>query len=192
MLHSILSKFVALAMNVGLYHKQNPDTYNEKTLKIILTNSNNIGDSNTNLLAYFSTYFNQGIEPGEWIWPPSIIESDAYQRGPYRSLQIFQEYMDDTILESPLRPVSTTISKDSYWNVTSAIYNCTTIDNKPFGVRSGQRVQILLFRINSKIPTSLFTPSTITKWKIPMAKQTKFIATDPEIVSRIQDFMAME
>jgi hypothetical protein len=188
----VISQSVALAMNVGLYHKQNPRTYKNKTMKVIMTNVNYIGDANPNLLAYFSTYFNQGVKPGDWIWAPGVVVSEPYQRGPYRSMQIFKEYVDDKILEAPLRPVSTKITKESVWNVTSAIYNCTTIENKPFGVRSGQRVQLLLFRINSKIPTNIMFPSAIKKWRIPMAEQTKYIATEPEIVRRIQEFIAME
>ena len=183
-----LAPIQALAMNIGLHQAQNPDYFNT-TVKVILTNVNYIGDANPNLLAYFSTYFNQGVAPGDWIWTPGVVFTDPVQKGPMRSMQIFQEYLDDDSLLAPLTPVSST--KYPYWNVTSGVFYGTTIDNPAFGVKAGQNVQILLIRINSQIPTNILFPSAIKKWKIPMAEQTRYLATEPELVNRLQAFLSL-
>ena len=60
----------ALSINIG--HMQQKIGRNE-TIKVILTNTNDVWDSEwqrAQYLAYFSTYFNEGIEPGEYSWGP--------------------------------------------------------------------------------------------------------------------------
>ena len=174
-------------MNIAQYQAQNPN-FGNTTIKVILTNVNNVGDANTNILSYFSAWFNKKVTPGDWIWAPGVVLTEPVQRGAFRSQQICTETMSDAIL-AKLTPVSST--NYTYWNVTSGVLNCTTVDNKPFGVQAGLKIKILLLRINSQVPTNLITPSSLKKWKIPLSEQTKYIATEPEIVNRIQAFMAL-
>ena len=62
-------------------------------------------------------------------------------------------------------------------NLTIAVYNATTIDNPAFGVKAGQRVQILLLRINSNIPTTLIGPALTKTYQEPMASLAHEIAS---------------
>jgi hypothetical protein len=157
-------------------------------MKVILTNVNHDTDSNANLLSYFSSYYNQGIPPGGFMWSPGTVVNEPFQRSPWQSMQIFQEYMDDESLLAPLVPLSG--EAFAYANLTSAILNCTTADNPAFRIKAGQKVQILLIRLNSIIPTNIITPSSFTKWRIPMAEQTRYVATASEMASRIREFVS--
>jgi hypothetical protein len=174
-------------MNIGLHQSQNPNFQNE-TMKVILINSNKIDDSPVNLLGYFSTYYNQGITPGDWIWGP-LFNGELAKLVPSQSMQICQEYVDVNILNASLTPVSSVSYQ--YWNVTTGILNCTTVENRPFGVKAGQKIQIFLARINSQIPTFIISPSDVDKFKVPLAKQTQYIATEPELVNRLKAFVSI-
>jgi hypothetical protein len=173
-------------MNVGLHHTQNPNVQ-DKTMKVILIISNNIEDSNVNLLGYFRTYFNQDVLPADWIWGP-LENGRMTTLGPYQSMQICQEYMDDKILNACLTPVSNVPYKN--WDLTTGILNCTTVENQPFGVKAGQNIQIFLALINSRIPTAFLSPSDVNKFKIPLAEQTQYIANEPELVNRLKEFVS--
>jgi hypothetical protein len=169
-------------MNIGLYHAQHPKSYRNVTLKVILTNANHVDDTTANLLSYFSTNFNQGVRPGGFIWAPGVIFQEPTQRSPWQSMQIFREYMDDTTLLNGL----TTVSPKS--NVTSGIFTCTTIDNAAFGVKGGQKILLMLIRLNSVIPTNIFSINKLDQWKKPLATMAYNLATDEELANRIKDF----
>jgi hypothetical protein len=177
----------ALALNVGLYHTQNPNVQG-KTMKVILIDANKIDYSNVYLLDYFSTYYNQGITPGDWIWGP-LQNGQLTTIGPYQSTQICEEYMDDELLNSALTPVSDITYPNR--NLTTGILNCTTVENKSFGVKAGQNIQIFLARINSRIPTAIISPSDVEKYKIPLAKMTQYIANEPELINRLKSFVSV-
>lgn len=88
----------------------------------------------------------------------------------------------------PLKPVSD--KEFPYANITTAIFNCTTVENPAFRVKGGQKVQIFLIRLNSNIPTNIIAPSDIDKWKVPMAQMTRYIATEPVLADRLRAFVA--
>ncbi|CAB9497417.1 expressed unknown protein [Seminavis robusta] len=173
----------SLAQNIGHYH-----TYDEadlsETLKVIVTNNNFFEDTNAKFLSYFSTTFNQGVTPGAYVWPPGTVPGDAAQENPWRSMQIFSDYLDDESLLAAFNTIPGT-------TLTTAVYEVTTLDNPVFGVKAGQRVQLLLLQINSDIPTAIFTASQITQNTVPLAELAKTIASSDELVSRIQAFMAL-
>lgn len=55
-------------------------------------------------------------------------------------MQIVKEYLDDDLLLSALIAVDET-------NLTSAVFNATTVDNRVYGIKGGQKVQILLLHL---------------------------------------------
>jgi hypothetical protein len=175
----------ALAMNVGQYHTvDNGDL--SKTMKVILTNNNFHTDTNVKFLSYFSTTFNQGVAPGEFVWPPSTeANATSAQKAPWRSMQIFSEYLDDKNMLAKFEPIPGTSS------LTTAVYQATTIDNVAFGVKGGQKVEILLLQINSDIPTNLFFKSNVDRYSVPLANLASEIMNSEELVARIISFLAM-
>jgi hypothetical protein len=182
-------KTKAVALTVAQYQQKNPQTYRNQTLKVILTNHNAIEDRDANILSYFSTYFNQGVPPSGFVWAPGVIFGEPTQRNPWQSMQIFQEYLDSEMLLQALSPVNPS-PPSTYWNITTSIFNCTTVNNPAFGVLAGQKVQFMLIRINSAIPTNIFTVTAIDRWAKPMADMALDIATDPVLSSRIRQFVS--
>lgn len=89
----------AFAMNIAQYqHQEDADL--SKTLRVVLTDTNqkfNSTGSISEILQYFQTDFNEGVAPGEYVWPPGLFL-------PRRSLQIFQEPLDKESLKAKLEP----------------------------------------------------------------------------------------
>jgi hypothetical protein len=167
-----------LVINIAQYHQEeNADL--TKTMKVVLTNTNgqvfeatyNIGQ----LLVYFETDFNRKIRPGDAIWPPG-------QSVPRRSPQVFAEYMGEEELLASLEPIEGS-------NLTTALWEATTIDNPAYGVRAGQKVEVLLININEpSIPTVIVGSNLIQKISVPLANMAQHIAANQELLSRVQDF----
>ncbi|KAL7555238.1 hypothetical protein ACHAWF_019039 [Thalassiosira exigua] len=91
-------------------------------IKLIITNMNYYTNTMNNILAYFSTTWNQKVGPGEFIWPIGVGENDGPQNNPQQSNQIFQESLDKESLNALLEPIGGT-------NLTMASLSATTLDN---------------------------------------------------------------
>ena len=177
-LDGIATDTTALATTVGAYHLS-PDADLAKTMKVILTNTNNEWDSVYNIqqiLMHWSAPFNQDVEPGSFLW------LEDYNLQPMQSTQIFSEFMDEAMLNSVLEPVDGT-------NFTTAILSGTTIENPSFSVQAGQAVEILLININTPIPTLIASPLFIETLKGPMGDMVIDIATNPELLARVNAFL---
>jgi hypothetical protein len=114
----------------------------------------------------------------------SILHTTHFYRGyfaPYRSPQIFQEYLSKSGIDSLIEPI-----KDS--NMTTARLNGTTIDNPSFGVYAGQQVEILLLNLNEDITTLVVGKDNVQKYTQPLADMTKHIASNQELVERVRNF----
>ena len=72
--------------------------------------------------------------------------------------------------------------------MTYCFLNATTIDNAYFGVKAGQKVEILLFEINSDIPTFLIGRNVTTTHVEPLVNLTRDIATNTDLVSLVKSF----
>jgi len=163
--------FLGVAQTIGQFQSNGDKT---KTLKLIVTNNNNAVFGNVDFLAYFNTSFYQGIKPGDFFWP--VDPMTGPYPAPRKSLQIFEEFMDDETLLGAFQPIEGT-------DLTSAIYEATTIDNPDFKVQAGMKVEILLLQINSDIPT-FFDPTTIPD----LQELTRTVASNDELVRRVQEF----
>jgi hypothetical protein len=168
----------SIASAIARHQQQHDDT----ELKIIVTNHNYYTDTNVRFLAYFSTDFNQGIAPGDWIWPPGTAANDVLQPTPWASPQIFQDYMNDALFTQSMEPIADT-------NLTTALFVATTVDNVPYNITAGLQVQMLLIQINSNIPTFLLDLNTTEEYIHPLAELAQTIATNGELQGRIQDFV---
>lgn len=152
-------------------------------MKVILTNHNFYRDTNVRFLSYFSTSFNQGVAPGDFIWAPgTVADSLSAQNAPWRSYQIFSDYLDDESMLDAFEEIPGT-------SLTTAVYSVTTLENRAFGVKAGQKVEILLLQINSEIPTSVLLKSEIPAWTEAMAALVFDIASSQELVTRIASFL---
>ena len=177
----------ALAGNIAQYQKNH--TLNE-TIKVIVTNHNYYEDTNVKFLSYFNTTFNQDIEPGALVWAPTPYGNQSFlsvgggNLHPWRSMQIFSDYMDDAILRSQCLPIPRV-------NLTTATFHVTTIRNRAFGVTGGQSVQILLLQLNSNIPTNIFLPSANDQYRIPLVDMANDIMTSTVLLDRIAAFIKM-
>jgi hypothetical protein len=165
-----------------MYQKKN--THLNETIKVILTNNKYAGNTNAQFLSYFNTTFNTHIEPGDLIWPPTA--GGAFYH-PWRSIQIFADYMDDAILLSKFESVPDTTYGS---NLTSAVYHVTTLDNPAFGVQGGQRVYILLLQTNNPIPSALLSPRSIFENSIPLANMAFDIMSSTVLLDRIKEFIS--
>ena len=94
-------------------------------IKLIISNNNYITDNMNNVLGYFPTTWNQGVEPGDFIWPPGV--GDGPQYNPWPSNQIFADYIDAESLDSLFEPINGT-------NLTMATLSVTTVNNGGWGV----------------------------------------------------------
>ena len=177
-LDGIATDTTALATTVGAYHLS-PNADLTKTMKVILTNTNYEWDSVYNIqqiLMHWSAPFNRDVEPGSFLW------LESYNHQPMQSTQIFSEFMDEAMLNAVLEPVDGT-------NFTTAILRGTTIENPSFSVQAGQAVQILLININTPIPTLIAGPLFIETLKGPMGDMVTDIATNPDLLARVNAFL---
>lgn len=167
----------AFTMNIADYQQSSAGS--GKTLKIILTAPNNAVDNDDGFLVYFDSPVNTGVKPGQWIWTNSY--------NPIRSVQVFEDKLDNDKLEKITLPV-----KNS--NITTAIIEATTVDNPSYGIKSGQKVQVLYIRTNSNnIPTILIEEQDIKKWTPEIGSMVDDITmvANEELIKRINEFLSV-
>jgi len=174
----------ALVINIG-HHQQKygfgstNSTSNNHTLKVIITNTNQKWDDDdwvhAQIMQYFSTYFNKDVPPGGFVWGPGFY-------APYRSPQIFQEYMGTDDIDALIEPIEGS-------NMTTARLNGITIDNPSFAVYAGQKVEILLLNLNEDITTLVVGKDNVQKYTQPLADMTRHIASNQELVVRVRNFV---
>jgi hypothetical protein len=160
-----------LAINVAHYQRRNKGS---TTLKVNITNTNDVWNTTFNraqLLHYYSTYFNQNVQPGEFLWTSGLMT-------PYRSPQIFAEYMDEGTLDIPNS------------NMTTSLLVGTTINNPAFGILPGLVVEMLLLNLNVDIPTSLVGSEAIKKYTEALVNMTSHVASNEVLLQRVRDFVA--
>lgn len=179
----------ALVINVAHYQRRNNHNNNNSsssksttagsTLKVIITNTNDAWNTTFNraqILHYYSTYFNQNVQPGEFLLTPGFWT-------PYRSPQIFAEYMDEATLDDTLSPIPNS-------NMTTSYLVGTTINNPAFAILPGLVVEILLLNLNENIPTTLVGSQAIKKYTEPLVNMTSHIASNEVLLQRVRDFVA--
>jgi hypothetical protein len=171
-----------MAMNIGQYQTVDNGDLN-KTLKIIVAHNNAWDEDDIRFTSYFNTTYNEGVEPGEFNWAPGI-NSAEYRSIPWRSFQIFDQYLDDEMIDEASVPIAGT-------NLTTAVFEATTIENIAFSVKSGQTVQMLLLQTNSNIEVSLFLHSDILSNAEMLGQLALDIMTSAELVARIEDFLVI-
>ena len=174
--HTGINDAAALGLSVGQHHSIDKGD-KDKVLKIIMSIH---ADNNNGFLAYFSTSFNQGVAPGGYLWPPH--PGKEAHSNPWRSVQIFREYLDQERFDALRVPVTNTI-------LSTIRLNATTIDNPTMHVQSGQKVQILVIIINkgdNSLPVMAFGPIN----KVTFGEVARDIATSRELLKRIKDFIS--
>ena len=167
----------ALAINIG---KSQERVGTEETLKVLLTNCNEVWDTEwtrAQYLAYFSTYFNKDVAPGDFNWGPGWFV-------PSRSQQIFSEYLDPAGLDALLEPIPNS-------NMTTALLEGTTVDNPAYGVVAGQRVEMLLLNLNGNITTFVVGSSQVSELTQPLADMASHVAGNEELLRRVVDFVSV-
>jgi len=152
------------------------------TMKVVMTDMNYYTNTDVLFLVYFNTTFNSGVEPGDYLWAPGTGQSEIAQAAPFRSPQIFGDYLDTEGLESRIRKIDGT-------NLTYAEIGGTTIRNEAFGTLDGQRVEILLLLINSGIPTIVIGSDLVEEYAEPCADLAETIAGSRELLSVIEEFL---
>ena len=164
-------------MNIGQYQQQHTDL--SETIKAVVTLTNNCEYGPETFLAYFNTTFNNGVEPGAFLWP--VNHTSAFNL-PLQSPQIFDLELDQTSLESITQHVSG-------MNVTFAeIKGATTLENPAFQTKAGQEVDILFIMLNSCIPTDIIGVTEIEEYKQPLADMVLDISSSQELVSAVNSF----
>ena len=168
----------SLVINVAQYQAWYNDRDMNETLKVILTNTNEAWGTDyqyTQILQYFDSPLNEDVEPGGFNWPPGWSL-------PCQSQQIFEEFMNESTLDSLIEPIPGS-------NMTTAILKGTTIDSPIFNIKAGLAVEILLINLNDPITTYVITPDLIDMYTKPLANMTVSIAENEELASRIKLFV---
>ena len=177
-LDGIATDTTSLSMIIGNYHNS-PKADLTIPMKIILTNTNAKWDprfDHQQILMHYSTDFNMNVAPGGFLWLP------YYNKQPILSPQIFEEFMDGNMLEASLKTIPNS-------TMTTAILRGTTISNPAFSVKPGQSVEVLLINLNTDIPTIIAGADLIEELTDPMASMAKDIATNEELLNRVNTFV---
>lgn len=128
----------AVAANIASYQRS-ADANLSQTIHLVVTNTNSAFENNTydlqQYLQYYNTHFNEGVEPGGYVWLPGFLS-------PYTSPQIFAESLQDEDMLNAVEEIDGS-------NLTTLRLSGTTIDNPAYGVRAGQTVEILMLNINA-------------------------------------------
>jgi len=124
-----------VALQIGQYHENEGVT--SEDIKLFITNANYYTDTDAAFLSYFNTTFNADVEPGDFIWADGTGEDDSAQPTPWRSPQIFSDYLDSDDLTSGTTNVNLPSGASS--NFTYYIYTATTLQNDAFGVKEGRK-----------------------------------------------------
>lgn len=177
---------IALATNIARYQNvygaQGPSS---SCLRAIITNNNMYTLDNFDMLSFFNTSFNQGIEPGGFLWPTSwAMNMNNTIPNPRRSPQIFAECMSDADLDDAMVSIPGT-------NLTTALLHGTTIKNDAFGVEAGLCVSILLLQTNSNITTLVLPPNALA-YQDSLADLAKTIASNDMIKERVAVFLGSD
>lgn len=165
----------------NLAHHQRKHGISNEPLKIIVTDTNLAAINNltsfadSSLLSYFSTTWNQGVAPGDYIWAPTQVT-------PFPSPQIFK----DMVTVSDLRA---NIHRIPGSNHTYYLFNATTIDNPVYHVQAGQTVEILWIQINSLIPTGVIGPTDIELYLNMTAATARDVAANTVLLNAVQNFV---
>ena len=175
---------VSLALSIGNYQTVDSGPL-QNTLKIVVTLTLLEGHNDVKFLSYFNTTFNQGIEPGEFLWQRSFQDLNTFEPNPIRSPQIFEDSLDQESFDA----IKTFVPGI---NVTCAKISATTIDNPAFGVVAGQSVEILAINIFGPIPTVILGGGAVDRFKESLAQSAREIAGSSELLAAIQDFVSGE
>jgi len=176
----------AIAQTVGQYHTNDNGDLNKK-MKVIVTLGNGVTDSNIAILSYFENSITEKVQPGDSLWAPPTLPLElpiglSAQRSPWRSMQIFREYLDEDMLDAQFRQVPGK-------TLTTATVTGTTLDNPVFGVKAGQKIEILIIRANSPIPSWVVFQSVLEQQKVPLAELARDIAGSKELLARVTSFL---
>jgi len=167
------------AMSLGRYQQEHGA---DNEVKLIISNNNFDTNDNDNVLGYFSTPWNQGIAPGEFIWPPGVGSGPS--NNPEQSAQIFEEYFDADGFSATFEPVNGT-------DLSIAFVNATTVDNAAFGVNAGQKVSLAIINLNSDIPTFVVTEPVITGYTPMMVELAETIAGSQDLAVKMKAFASL-
>lgn len=174
---------IALATNIARYQNvygaQGPSS---SCLRAIVTSNNMYTFSNFDMLSFFNTSFNQGIEPGGFLWPSSWAKN--MPPNPRRSPQIFAECMSDADLNDALVSIPGT-------NFSTAVLRGTTVKNDAFGVEAGLCVNMLLLQTNSNITTLILPPNAL-HYQDSLVDLAKDIASNDVIKERVATFLGSD
>jgi len=153
----------------------------EKKIKAIITNHNLGTVRDINFLGFFETKWNEGVQPGEYYWPfdPDSPSDILINTVPQRSYQIFG---NELLNETSLADMTEGIPGDDT-NITTALFDATTIDNPAYDIRAGTNVSILYIELNA------FTPRAGPVDTQDLLSFIRTITTNPELKRRIQEFV---
>ena len=169
----------SVANTLGRYQKEHGV---KSEVKLVISNNNFDTDNNNNVLDYFSTPWNEGIAPGDFVWPPGVGTGPS--NNPEQSAQIFEEYFDAESYDAIFEPINGT-------DLSIAIVNATTVDNPAFSVDAGQKVSIAIINLNSDIPTFIVTEPVITGYTPAMVVLAETIAGSQILADKVEAFASL-
>jgi hypothetical protein len=154
----------------------------DNEIKLIISNNDFETNDNDNVLGYFSTPWNQGIDPGDFIWPPGV--GSGPDNNPEQSVQIFEEFFDADSFNATFEQVTGT-------DLSIAFVNATTVGNPAFGVIAGQKVSLAIINLNSDIPTFIVTEEVISGYTPKMVELAETIAGSQNLADKMEAFASL-
>ena len=115
------------------------------------------------------------MSPGGFLWNPGLDS-------PYRSPQIFKEYLDDAMLNSLAVPIPNS-------NMTTIRFSVTTVANPALGVLAGQPVEILFLNLNAMMTTMVIGETAVRENTKGLVEMVNHIAFNKVLLERVSGFV---
>jgi hypothetical protein len=168
----------ALAQTIA-YYQARPNADLNKVLRIILSNNDTnskkeLNPDNAEVVKFFANDENKGIPPGESFWCEC-------QENPHASAQIFSETVTLEQFKAQTKPVGQFLTNR---------LSGKTITNPLWGIKGGQKVEILVIATDVDIPTTVIGSGEVNKYIEPLMNLATDLATNSALLELVKEFVS--
>jgi len=170
----------ALVSSIAAYQKESGTSTKLKVVLNVHNEGVKLKSDYPQFLAYFSTYFNKNVKPGEYLILPN---KGAFN--PLPSPQIFDKKVRYADLKDELKPLGET--KSQY-----ATFKLTTIDNSVYSVKGGQSVELLVFFLNYEADIYIFTKDAVDQHTPVLSDMIVAITKSADVLKVVKTFFDVD
>jgi hypothetical protein len=182
---SIFSDLGTIAHNIAVYQDRVSESDDDfsKPLKVIYVDNKIPQNRFPSFVAYFRTWFNEGVEPDGYIWIPSTDANTPPSLVAQANRRVFDEYLDEDMIDAAHE------ATDDGSTVTTAIFKTTTVKNAAFGVPAGRKLEIFAIKPGSFLPSDLFGKLLASIFKQPFVSPAAEISGNQILKERLAAFL---